>query len=442
MTVSKFCYPGVTPDAINDINSEGVIPRCAVNDINGESVSRRRKMARGFTDIEIRNLQAGDTRREVPDPGASNLYVVIQPSGKKSFCVRYRFNGKPRKLTLKSGVSLAGARKLAGDAMYEVEQGRDPAETKKDTRAKLKAAKANTVQALCESYLKREGGKLRTEHARKLVLERLVYPAIGCKPLADLKRSHIVDMLDDIEDESGTKMSDLVLAYLRKIFNWHAGRVDDFNSPVVQGMGRYDAKANQGTRVLTDGELRTLWNATEPNENEPQPFHALIRFVLLTGCRRAEATGLRWSEITGTIWLLPAARNKTKADLPRPLSEAAQAVLKSLPVIEGGDIVFSNDGRRTLHLTSPTEQLKTTIGVSDWRIHDLRRTARTLLSRAGVNSDVAERCLGHTIGGVRGVYDKHKYEKEMAQAYEALAALIERIADPPAGQVVNLRGAR
>lgn len=85
-------------------------------------------------------------------------------------------------------------------------------------------------------------------------------------------------MLDDIEDENGTKMSDLVLAYVRKIFNWHAGRVDDFDSPIVQGMGRYDAKANQGTRVLSDDELRAIWRATEPDKKAPQPFHALIRF--------------------------------------------------------------------------------------------------------------------------------------------------------------------
>ena len=79
-------------------------------------------------------------------------------------------------------------------------------------------------------------------------------------------------------------------------------------------------------------------------------------------------------------------------------------------------------------------------GVSGWTIHDLRRTARSLLSRAGVNADVAERCLGHVVGGVRGVYDRHQYQAEMLHAYEALAALIERIVDPPSGVVVPLRG--
>jgi Arm DNA-binding domain/Phage integrase central domain len=217
---------------------------------------------RGFTDIAIKNLKACDVRREIPDPGGAGLYAVVQPSGSKSWAVRYRFNGTPRKLTLKGGITPKAARKLAGDALYEVEQGRDPAEDKKTAKQMAAKARANTVQALCESYLKREGNKLRTEHARKRVLERLVYPKLGDKPLADLRRSHIVEMLDEIEDENGTKMSDLVLAYVRRIFTWHAGRVDDFNSPIVAGMGRYDAKANQGTRVLSDEELRAVWKAT------------------------------------------------------------------------------------------------------------------------------------------------------------------------------------
>jgi integrase len=383
-------------------------------------------MAKGFTDIAIQNLKAGDTRREVPDPGCAGLYAIIQPSGKKSFAVRYRHEGKPKKLTLTGGLTLAAARKLAGDALLAVEQGRDPAEAKKDTQAKAATAKANTVQALCENYLKREAGKLRTGHERRLVLERLVYPEIGDTALADLKRSHIVALLDKIEDANGVKMADLVLAYIRKIFAWHSSRVDDFNSPIVRGMNRYDAKARQGTRVLTDDEIRKLWAATETAE----PFHALIRFLLLTGARRDEAREMPWTEIDGTDWHLPALRNKVKADLTRPLSKSAQGALNGLPVIDGGKYVFSNDGARPLSLTAPTARLLAQIGVSDVRLHDLRRTARTLLSRAGVNSDVAERCLGHVIGGVRGIYDKHTFTKEMLAAYEALAGLIARIIDP------------
>lgn len=385
-------------------------------------------MAKGFTDIAIKNLTPGETRREIPDPGCAGLYLIVQPSGKKSFAVRYRFDGTPRKLTL-PGATLAAARKLASDALYDVERGIDPAGAKRETLAKAKVAKADTVQALCENYLRREGGKLRSMKHRQRVLERLVFPEIGDVPLSELKRSHIVTMLDKIEDQNGQMMADLTLAYIRKILNWHSARVDNFLSPIARGMSRYDAKANEGSRVLNDDELRRLWLATEPSEEAPQPFHALFRFLLLTGARRREATELPWTEITGSDWLLPAARHKNKTSVTRPLSKAAQAVLEGVPVIAGGKLVFG-DGHRPLSLTVPFAKLMAETGVTEVRLHDLRRTARTLLSRAGVNSDVAERCLGHTIGGVRGIYDKHNFHKEMLDAYERLAALIQNIVNP------------
>ena len=143
----------------------------------------------GLTDIAIKNLKARETRREIPDPGCAGLYLVLQPSGSRSWAVRYRHQGKPRKLTLSGGLTLAAARKLASDALYDLEKGIDPATAKKETRTRLKAAKADTVQALCENYLKREVAKLRTGSERKRTLERLVYPEIGDVPLADLKRS-------------------------------------------------------------------------------------------------------------------------------------------------------------------------------------------------------------------------------------------------------------
>jgi integrase len=80
-------------------------------------------------------------------------------------------------------------------------------------------------------------------------------------------------------------------------------------------------------------------------------------------------------------------------------------------------------------------------GVSGYTIHDLRRTARSLLSRAGVSADVAERCLGHVMGGVRGIYDRHEYLEEKKRAFELLAGQIERIVNPQAN-VVPMRGER
>ena len=152
-------------------------------------------MAKGLTDIAIRNLKPAPTRREIPDPGARGLYVVVQPSGRQSYAVRYRIAGKPRKLTLKSGISLAAARKEAADALYEVEKGRDPSAAKTAAKVKAAAVAADTIEAICTEYLDREGKRLRTAAAREAILKRLVYPALGSRPIASVTRTEIMPPL-------------------------------------------------------------------------------------------------------------------------------------------------------------------------------------------------------------------------------------------------------
>jgi integrase len=148
---------------------------------------------------------------------------------------------------------------------------------------------------------------------------------------------------------------------------------------------------------------------------------------------------MRWSEIVGTDWTLPAARNKTKVDLVRPLSAAALALLSRTPRIAGTDYVFSADGRRVGGMARRKKEIDAASGVVDWTLHDLRRTARSLMSRAGVPSEHAERCLGHVIGGVEGVYDRHSYRDEMRVAYERLATLLGQIVDPQPNVVAMVR---
>jgi integrase len=156
-----------------------------------------------------------------------------------------------------------------------------------------------------------------------------------------------------------------------------------------------------------------------------------------------------WTELDGSDWTLPASRNKTKADLVRPLSAAAIAMLPE----KAGSYVFSNDGKSQISSYSKFKKRFDQAVLAElrrrhpkagplpnWTLHDLRRTARSLMSRAGVNTDHAERCLGHIIGGVRGVYDRHAFFDEKKRAYEALAALVERIVNPPSGSnVVELK---
>jgi len=363
----------------------------------------------------------GEAQTDYFDATVPGLSLRVSAS-RKAWSYLFTWGGSRARMTLGTypATPLATARGRAIEARAQIEARKDP-----------RASKADTLRAVCEEWFTREGAGLRSGAQRQATLARLIYPVLGDRPLAEVRRSDVVRVLDTIEDASGPVMADRTLAYLRKVMNWHAARSDDFRSPIVRDMARTKPKERERSRVLTDDELRAVWAASAEGV-----FGRFVRFILLTGARRNEAADMTWSEIAGSDWTLPAARNKTKADLVRPLSGAALAALPP----KAGEFVFSTDGEAPI---SGFSKLKARIdrasGVEDWTLHDLRRTARSLMSRAGVASDHAERCLGHAIGGVRGVYDRHRYAAEMARAYEALAAQIDRIVKPRDDVVVPLR---
>jgi integrase len=162
-----------------------------------------------------------------------------------------------------------------------------------------------------------------------------VLSVLGARQIGDIKRSEINGLLDTIEDESGANTATLTLAYLRRVMNWHATRADDFRSPIVRGMAR--SVAIKRDRVLTDEELRAFWRASEGWEH---PFSRMLRFILLTATRRDEAADMRWSEVNGDTWTIPAARYKTNIDFELPLSHAARAVLPAVRIWGSGLRVY------------------------------------------------------------------------------------------------------
>jgi integrase len=395
-----------------------------------------------LTDLSIKNLKPGTARREIPDPGCAGLYLIVQPSGHKSFAVRFRFQGKPKKLSL-GAIPLATARKAATAALHEAKEGRDPTATKRQEKAEQRTVAANTFEAVTERYMtlvakmRRDGdqvtfrGDIRTAPRILRDLERTILPTLGHRPVVEIKRSEIVELLDNIDTESGPVAADRALSLIRSIMNWYATRADNFVPPIVRGMARTSTKERARSRILKDDEIRRIWNSRESG-----PFPALLKFLLAVGARRQEAAGMTFQELDGSNWILPASRNKTKLELTRPLSAAALAIIES----QRSDcpFVFSKGGKAITSFSRDKIAFDAAVGISDYRLHDLRRTARSLLSRAGVDADIGERCLGHALPGVRATYDRHSFLPEMTRAYDALADLIERIANPPKGNVTAL----
>jgi integrase len=316
------------------------------------------------------------------------------------------------------------------------------------------------VSGLLDTYIARylKAGKLRSAGMIEAQLERLVKPKLGKLGIYELRRSHVSRMLDEIADENGPRMADLVLAYVRKAFNWYEvnGHDDDFTSPVVRGMARLKPSDRERERVLADDEIRDVWAALD-TITEPACFPAYVKTLLLTATRRSEGADLSTTELEGEIWTIPAARYKTKLDHVIPLSAPARELIATAAPDKpaknahfvfsttAGAKPFSGFSKAKTELDRAIADIRERAGrppMENWTLHDLRRTARTLLARAGVRDDIAERCLGHVIKGVEKVYNRYAYLEEKRAAFEALAALVSRILNPTANveELASRRG--
>ena len=381
------------------------------------------------------------------DAAQPGFGLMVTRNGHRSYVVQYRAGGRSKRMHLKTGLTLREARKEAKALLGSVAKDRDPLAE----RRKAERAKSDTLNAIVAEYLAREGRRLRTIDERRNVLNRLVLPTLGSRQINDISRRDIVRLLDRIADKNGAPMADHTLAYLRHVMNWHVSRSDDFRSPIVRGMARTKPSQRRRQRTLTDAELRAVWQATKAAQT---PFGYLVLFLLLTATRRNEAAHMRRGEVSGDEWTIPQERYKTGLELVIPLSDAAQAVLAAMPKIGKSGLVFTTDGKHPLSgfskfkrafdakVLAVLRERDPEATLPRWTLHDLRRTARSLMSRAGVQADHAERCLGHVIGGVRGTYDRHLYLAEKRHAFAALAALVERIVDPTADNVVPLAAAK
>ena len=379
------------------------------------------KAKKPLTDRAILHLKPAPAgkRRIVWDAIVPGLGLRVTENGVKTFVLVTRYPGSanpvPRSLGVYSAITLEAARAKARDWLSLIGGGIDP-----EQHAVRK--QEQTFQAISEQYFLRKAKDHRSRAKSEATLARLVYPSFGPRPIEAINRSDIVRLLDRIEDERGPVMASRTLGIINRVMNFHATRSDDFRSPIVRGMARGAEQTR--SRVLSDDELRAIWKAT----SDYPVYGALLRFILLTATRRSEAGQMRWAELNGDrTWIIPAARYKTNFDHLIPLSALALSVLPE----RNGDFVFSLNGRNAIGGYGRCKRaIDDASGVNGWVIHDLRRTARSLLSRAGVPSDHAERCLGHVIPGVRGIYDRYEYLEEKARAFEALAGQVQRIINP------------
>jgi integrase len=301
--------------------------------------------------------------------------------------------------------------------------GTSDALTLEEAREKAKRLRSGrsagaTVATASREWVKRKLKGKRTAKERERIVEKNILPAIGQLVMADVRLEDIKAMLDPIEDHSGAPMRDQVLRVFGAIARWHQAEETGYVAPVTRGMWRVTKRDRD--RILSDDEIRMIWNA------DGGVFGAMVRFALLCAQRREKIRQLRWGDLKDDTWVIRREHGEKGTPPQLKLPQLALDVLASQPRV--GDFVFRSRSYGPIGTSGfHKAEFDKVCAVREWRFHDLRRTARSLMPRAGVAPHTAERILGHSLRGVEGVYDRHAYVDEMADALEKLAGLVERI---------------
>jgi integrase len=385
-----------------------------------------------LSDKGVAALKPRPKRYAHPDPELSGHYIRVTPSGAKSFAVVTRDPaGKQVWITFgpSDRMTIATARELARAAITRVRAGLPAVEAKTESFADI-------VANWRERHVEKNGLRSQSEIVR--LLDRHVLPHWRHREFTAIKRSDIAALLDEVEDDHGARQADYCLNIVRSVMNWYAARTDNYNPPIVRGMRRQSPHAQARARVLADDEIGKVWKAAEANGT----FGAIVRIALLTAQRRAKVVTMKWSDISPEgEWIIPQEPREKDSAGSLVLPPIALDVIRAQPCLGDNPFVFAGRGDRPVNGFSKLKRRfdARLSGVAPWTLHDLRRTARSLMSRAGVSSDHAERVMGHAIAGVEGVYDRHAYKGEKADALQRLAMLIDGIVHPRAANVTTLQ---
>jgi integrase len=448
-----------------------------------------------LTAAAVARLRPKAGRYEVPDGGVGGLYLLIQPTGKKSWVMRYRRPGSKTgmvKLTLGTAdlsgkeedqepkigghLTLAGARALAAQVNRQRALGRDPAEgvrASKEARREIRTF-AEAARTFIEEHSRPKVRRWK-EQAKILGIGADDEMALARGGVAHRWRDTPIDSItgDDIfraVDEARRRgvpgvasrggaseaRARHVASCLSVMFGWLARNRIIKTNPCA-GLARPKA-APARERVLSDDEVRWLWRACD---DAGEPFGPMVKLLLITGARLRECAEMTRSELEGPTWTIPGSRTKNKRTHTVPMPPMATEIITGVRVIAGeAGYIFTTTGKTPVsgfnHAKAAIDRAMLTaardeaiddgedpakVTIAPWRLHDLRRTAITGMARAGADLYAIERTVNHisgTFSGVVAIYQRHKFEAEKKVALEAWAKLLSSIVGELAPNVVPL----
>jgi integrase len=400
-------------------------------------------MAKMLTTRFVETIRPGKDRTEYPDPLLPGHRLVVQPSGAKSWIVRYRHGRRSRKLTLGRypAINLKTARDLAAAALRAVAEGRDPGREKIEARE----GDPDTVAAVARQFFAlhcQRNNRPRHATETQRLIEVNVLPRWRGRLARDITRRDVLDLLDRLVEDGTPITANRTYSAFRKMFAWAASR-DILAASPCAGV-KPPTPERSRDRMLSDTELRGVWQAAGKLAG---PFGALVKLLILTGQRRDEVAGMRRLELDlgARTWTIAKERVKNNRPQEVPLSNPAVALLTALPRI-GDEFVLTTTGltasngygkgKRRLDALLPAD-------MPPWRLHDLRRTLASGMARLGINLPVIEKILNHSsgsFGGVAGIYQRYDFAAEKRTALERWAAHVEQLVSGKPAAVVPLRG--
>jgi integrase len=431
-------------------------------------------MAKQLTAAAVERLKPARERREIRDGGAPGLHLVIQTSGVKSWALRFRRPGTKRSAKLTLGrvdvtnraplpepvvgqlLTLAEARRLAGELNHSLALGRDPAAAKRREKLEREARSRSTFATAAADFVEQHARR-RTrgwkETARLLglrpadegegfeLISKGLVDSWRDKPIADIDGDEIHLLIDEVRgrgvpglerrnQEPSEPRARALFRAMSKMFSWLVAKRRLANTPCA-GVERPDTPRSRD-RVLNEAEVANFWKAASAERRE---FAALLKTLLLTAQRLGEVSGMTCAELSDGIetWTIPGARTKNHLTQTVPLSKMARELIEGV-IRKKGNLVFTTTGETPISGWSKIKtRLDAAMEVPDWRLHDLRRTAATMMADPlGVPPHIIEAVLNHISGhkaGVAGVYNRARYATEMRQALDAWARYVALIVD-------------
>lgn len=393
-----------------------------------------------LTDTALKALKPKDKPYTVADD--RGLYVEVFPTGGIVWRYRYRIAGRREKLTLGKypALTLKNARIKRDEAAQVAAMDKSPAKQKQ--LAKRAAGDATTVSEFGERFFREIVAKDRQDITiPRRYFDKSIVPAVGAKPVGDVTTEDVRAIIWKKKDEGFDAAAGNIRGLLKRFFDYAmtAGLVSV--NPVLALPMRHVHKAKSRDRALSPDEIRRFLLAAFES-NIRRQFKISLQLILLTMVRKSELLLARWThvEFEQAEWHIPAEHSKNGKPHIVFLSRQALALFKELQVLAGGsELVMPGRGSLTRPFADNAinDALKVALAGQDipaFTIHDLRRTASTLLHENGWASDVVEKALNHTVGGVRGVYNRAEYEPQRREMLQFWADYIEQLMT--AGKVI------